>query len=88
MNRDLFGEPYEFGVNAPSRGRFRGRTPSGYAAAPGTGPKGETCGSCAHHYCRSFRYHKCALIKPTKGTGTDIRVRAAACSRWEQKAPA
>lgn len=45
--------------------------PKGYADHPGTGPKGETCGSCAHHCVKSM------------GKGSDILVRAAACSKWE-----
>lgn len=39
MMRDLFGQE---AVEAPPRG-----TPArGYAARPGSGPAGETCGSC------------------------------------------
>lgn len=51
---------------------------------PGTGPEGETCGTCGHHVVHiwSKRYHKCALVKPTRGPGTDIRVRSPACAKW------
>jgi hypothetical protein len=61
----------------------------GYAAQPGTGPEGETCGSCKNHKVthgsegRSRRnYHKCGLMAWTYGPGTDIRVRSPACSKW------
>jgi hypothetical protein len=58
-----------------------------YAAAPGTGPDGETCGSCAHiaHVRFANVYRKCGLmrVKWTGGGGTDIKARSAACSKWE-----
>lgn len=59
---------------------------SGYAAIPGTGPAGETCGSCRHHKVVEYanRYHKCAIGKVTSGAATDIRVRSAACIKWEK----
>jgi ribosomal protein L37AE/L43A len=59
----------------------------GYAAEPGTGPKGETCGTCKHHVVKRManRYHKCALVAHlwTGGGATDIKVRSAACRHWE-----
>lgn len=89
MTTDLFGEPIkrEGAMTDAERKRARRRAaerPKGYAAPPGSGPQGETCGSCAHHTTREYAktYHKCALIKATKGPGTDIRVRSPACSRW------
>jgi hypothetical protein len=58
----------------------------GYAAQPGSGPQGETCGSCEHlirhRTARSF--WKCDLVKWTHGPGTDIRRSTPACSRWEK----
>lgn len=61
--------------------------PKGFAAPIGSGPQGETCKSCQHAYCRSFAktYWKCALVKATGGPGSDIRLKWAACSRWEAK---
>ena len=60
----------------------------GYADHPGTGPKGETCGSCSHHVISSMgkQYHKCDLARAkwTGGRGSDILVRAEACSKWER----
>ena len=49
------------------------------------GPTGETCGSCANasgvrHGSRT--YYKCDLVKPTRGGGTDIRLKDPACSRF------
>lgn len=59
--------------------------PKGYAAFPGTGPQGETCGSCKH-ICRQRRWAKCELVRGrwTGGRGSDVLVRAPACRRWER----
>ena len=58
-----------------------------YAALPGTGPKGETCGSCDNLASKrmSRTYHKCFLTRAlwTGGGGTDVRVRSPACSKWK-----
>lgn len=56
----------------------------GYAAKPGTGPKGETCGSCKH-IRRGRRYRKCELTRAcwTHSQRTDILARAPACAKWE-----
>lgn len=57
-----------------------------YAALPGTGPDGETCGSCEHIARHpSGHYRKCALVRDrwTHGPGTDIKARSPACSKWE-----
>lgn len=61
----------------------------GHAAPIGTGPEGETCGSC-EHLCRNRlarTYFKCWLRSATwtGGYGTDVRVRDAACAKWERK---
>jgi hypothetical protein len=72
-------------------GKRRPTPARGYAAPPGTGPAGETCGSCrfrvVHSYSRD--YHKCSMFvriggRWTSGTSTDIRVRSAACKFWEK----
>lgn len=57
----------------------------GYAHFPGTGPEGETCGSCKH-IARFRKYRKCSLARAvwTGGPGSDILARAAACSKWER----
>ena len=61
----------------------------GYAARPGSGPKGETCKTC-QHLCRmrghsQKNYLKCGLLRShwTHGSGTDIKAGADACSHWE-----
>jgi hypothetical protein len=60
----------------------------GYAAAPGSGPEGETCRSCAHTVMAggySKNYWKCGLINWTNGKSTDIVLKSPACARWEAK---
>ena len=62
--------------------------PRGYAALPGTGPEGETCGSCKHirRSDTGIRiYPKCNLNRAawTASQRTDIRVRWPACAKWE-----
>lgn len=79
----LFGwdQPMKPAIKA-KRGQAKG------SAAPiGSGPKGETCKTCQHAYCRKFAktYWKCALVKATGGPGSDIRLQWAACSRWQAK---
>jgi hypothetical protein len=60
-----------------------------HAAKPGTGPEGETCGSCAHKRINQMysgrKFFKCGLISSTNGKGTDILVRDEACERWGKK---
>ena len=60
--------------------------PNGYAAPPGTGPEGETCGSCRWLYRNhlSKTYLKCQKMSPfwTGGPKTDIRAKAPACREW------
>ena len=70
-------------------GATKGPQKRGHAGIPGTGPEGETCGTCAH--CARLNhaanaYHKCLLCRPrwTHGPGTDIRKRDAACSFWRR----
>lgn len=65
---------------------------AGYAAQPGTGPKGKCCKHCQHYriddsYSREYR--KCHLTRPihTKSLATDIKANAPACCRfieWDQ----
>ena len=84
---DLFGHPI------PKRmallKKRKAPVPQGYAATPGTGPAGETCGSCGNHAIvqHAKAYHKCRLMRQmwTGGIKTDIRVRSQACSLWAAK---
>ncbi|MAO57112.1 MAG: hypothetical protein CMM61_15655 [Rhodospirillaceae bacterium] len=61
----------------------------GHAAQPGSGPKGETCKTCAHLYRHRSRsgkiFRKCDLVKWTFGPATDIRAGDPACSFWESQ---
>lgn len=70
----------------------KGRKPTprkGYASIPGTGPQGETCGTCEHRTGTNTSkvYYKCALMRAhwTGGQGTDILVRSPACRHWEKE---
>ncbi len=89
MNGDLFGEPLTTQTDHPltAGGKRKPAKAQGYAAMPGSGPEGETCGSCKHHCIRRYskNYHKYGLMRAfwTGGTATDIRVGAAACRLWE-----
>ncbi len=84
--KDLFGQEME---NHPALLPKRKTTlPRGHAAPPGSGPTGETCGSCKNLTRRRFakEYLKCALMRAhwTGGAGTDVRAKDPACSRWEK----
>ena len=63
----------------------------GYAAKPGTGPEGETCGTCKFIRTKDMakRYHKCWHNRHnwTSGPGSDIRVRSPACGMWRPMEP-
>ncbi len=58
------------------------------AAPLGTGPAGETCGSCRFHQRVGHHdqsYFKCGLVPHlhTHGPGSDIRLKWAACREWK-----
>lgn len=63
----------------------------GHAARPGTGPKGETCGGCAHRVLwqsdSGKKFSKCGLCRGnwTRGRGSDITKKDAACVAWQPK---
>ena len=71
----------------PEHVKARPVYPGLYAAPVGSGPKGETCGSCKHLFRNRMArvYLKCALTRAkwTGGGGTDIKARAPACAKWE-----
>jgi hypothetical protein len=66
-----------------------GKGPRGHVAPPGTGPEGETCGSCKHLFRNQMAkvYLKCGLnrAKWTGGGKSDVRARDHACKMWEAK---
>jgi hypothetical protein len=58
--------------------------------APGSGPTGQTCGTCAkciqrREYRRNF--YKCRVMQKSwsRGPSTDIRLKDKACLAWEPK---
>lgn len=63
---------------------------TGHAAPPGTGPTGETCGSCRHLFRNRLAktYLKCNLRRSTwtGGAATDVRARDPSCKCWERPA--
>lgn len=75
-----------FGTAPEVRAKPKGTQAKGYAWTPGTGPAGETCGSCASlaRVRLASTYHKCALARErwTGGKATDVLVRSPACKRW------
>ena len=85
MQTDLLGDPL-VGMT-PLKGKRITPRPRGYYFSPGTGPAGETCGSCKHHVCKRMAkdYHKCGRARHlwTGGPASDIRVRSPACIGWE-----
>lgn len=77
-----------FGWDQPMRPTKAKRgQPKGNPSPIGSGPAGETCGSClnACYVEHAKRYWKCRLVKHTAGPGTDIRLKWAACSQWQKK---
>jgi hypothetical protein len=89
--KDLFGNLVDFEALArqPLTHAKRKRMPTvphGHYFTPGTGPAGETCGSCKHLTRRHFSkaYLKCGLneSKWTGGPGSDVRAKDAACKYW------
>lgn len=89
MTFDLFGNPVVDRDPPPIGEKKRRKTmPRGYAAAPGGGPKGETCKTCAHYALRerAKKYRKCGLMVKvwTGGPGTDILAKSPACALWKK----
>ena len=56
---------------------------------PGSGPPGQTCGTCAKLCARKFSktYFKCHVLMRfwTAGLGTDVRKKDPACLCWEPR---
>jgi len=88
MSEDLFG--LDRALTPAERKKLKRKTPipRGHAWTPGSGPQGETCGSCMHLFRNrmSKTYLKCNLNKAnwTGGGASDIRARDAACKKWER----
>lgn len=79
---DLWNQP----IGAYKR---KGTQAKGHAGKPGSGPKGETCGTCVNlaRVKLAKTYLKCGLVRKqwTGGPGTDVRAKDAACWKWEAK---
>lgn len=81
-------------IEAPLRSAKTRQPPAAKAdrchyATPGSGPLGETCGSCRHlaRVQLARTYLKCERMRAhwTGGAGTDIKARDRACSGWERR---
>jgi hypothetical protein len=83
MPVDLFGD------DTPYSERIKPKKKTGYPYPPGTGPDGETCGTCKSFYRHELgkTYFKCMKIYRdwTHGPGTDIKFGSPACKLWESK---
>lgn len=86
IERDLFGEQVP-AVPARKDGKSR---KIGYAARPGSGPKGQRCGNCqfAQRVVHRGQFtHKCELMTFVwrHGSASDIHLQAPACLKWARK---
>ena len=80
-----------FGDEIPDVGKPVGREKkTGHAAAPGTGPAGETCKTCVFYTivkpgANKFRKcgHPISRKHWTHGPGTDIKASDPACHFWK-----
>lgn len=83
LQTSLFG-----GAELARAKRRASDTPQGYAADPGTGPVGETCGTCASCTRRTSAsgrtFIKCLLMRQrwTFSRASDILLASPACSHF------
>ena len=84
---DLFGVVPKPNTGFTGIKKRKDPQPRGYAARPGSGPKGETCKTCRHLFRNRLAktYLKClmARAKWTGGRASDVLARAPACRMWE-----
>ncbi|MEO1187987.1 MAG: hypothetical protein AAFW60_02865 [Pseudomonadota bacterium] len=89
IQTDLFG--HKILPDSPHRRKRGTGIPNGFPKPPGSGPDGKRCQDCANirrvMAPSGSTFFKCAILRPswTRGYGTDIRYRAAACSMFEVK---
>lgn len=89
---DLFGLAAGPMLTPAQRRKLKPRSSAaaarGHIAPPGTGPEGETCGTCCHLVRKRMAktYLKCGLNQArwTGGGKTDVRARDLACSKWKK----
>jgi len=82
-----------FGVAIKTPPKPNGMTANGYAAQPGGGPPGETCGSCEFKikvgrgrkaYWKCMKFHSPRTSHQWSGSvSSDIRLKSPACRFWE-----
>ena len=78
-----------YGDDVAAFDRKRNAEDNAHPAPPGTGPNGETCGTCKHIRRAGTgsgkRFRKCWLMRRfwTHSYGTDIRCKDEACKWWE-----
>lgn len=79
-------------LTMPEQGDFLGgagrKMGTGHRGSPGAGPAGETCNTCDHVRVQpgtQKRYYKCGIGNVTRGPGTDIRLKDAACEFWKEE---
>lgn len=82
---DLWKQP----IGAAKKKGKRDESARGHVARPGSGPAGESCGTC-RHLCRikhAKTYLKCGLVRHawTASPKTDIRAKSPACQLWERR---
>jgi len=87
--KDMFGREVIVSEFAQPKKKRKDPLPRGHIMPPGTGAKGETCGSCEHLARKQMSkiYLKCELNRArwTGGRATDVRAKDQACSKWEVK---
>ena len=87
QNLDLFGNAVSSAVLNKDPAKITG-TRRQARASDLPGPDGEKCRTCLHAYGiqnGKKTYFKCAIARraPSKGPGTDIRLKDPACARWQ-----
>jgi len=92
MNRP--SQQYLFGGAGPARAERPAyqSSPAGYAAPPGSGAQGETCGTCTHCCIRRIHdrnIYKCGqrVERWTLDRSSDVLLRSPACRKWQAGKP-
>lgn len=93
MAEDLFSGLPDGALTPRQRRTLYAQVPvkKGHYLRPGSGPEGQTCGTCRHYVSVSYHcktYPKCRRTEAiwTHGSGSDIRKKDPACAGWETDA--